>query len=226
MLENKNNVADESPKVDNQQAAPAPTKSFLENILETVPDALNLKKDTKGPEEAPNTSNADNVKDQPKEIDPVTKAYQEKLKGIITDLEGEVAAKKTLLETTKDDAAKFALDKEIFEKEKKIYEIKKGIEVNDTPDLSELNNFYKENNIAEGSETYKLTQKMLAHKGSESLIKLFLTSVKAFAADTKAVADKPVDINNHVKDKDDKGVVKAAENSFLDAIIKDVNKNK
>lgn len=129
-----------------------------------------------------------------REESPIEKKLFERLNYISQELEADIKKQKELLPNTKDEAKKLEMERDIWEKEKKLDILKKDLD-EPKPEIGEAVNFFKEHGIDSSAESYKLYQKMLNHKGSADLVKLFLTVSKAVASDfEKKVSKVPVDL--------------------------------
>lgn len=193
---------DEAPKVDTPQSE---SKSLFDSILDAVPS-----KEEKQEEKKETPSEA-----APKaEVSEESKKLQETLSALLKEEEGEVEKMKALLPNTKDESKKLEIERAIFEKEKKIDGIKKGL----TPaveviDLTEVDAVLGEMKIDKSGEAYKLVEKMKSQpKGAQDLVKMFVRIAKAIAADAKkspapaALEDKPKDVPSKQGEQDN-GIV-------------------
>lgn len=239
-MNTKNNAANAATNVATQQdptketpakeAAPTDDKSFVDKIIEGVPGMV--KKSEGKPEEevTPTEDGAEaDASPQREASEAHTKAVEEKLGKITKTYEDQVKKLKNLLPNTKDPAKKLEMEREIFEKEKELYELTRDLKKEDPPEFGKLNTFFKENDLGEDTESYKIAQKMLSYgDGAADLIKIYLAVGNAVKKDMEAKQTKsaPVDINSNVKDVAS-GSTKAKfaeEGSMVDEIIKSLNK--
>ena len=191
----------EAPKVD---TPPAKSESLLDSILNAVPSTEEKVEEKK---EVPSEAAKAEVSEESKKL-------QETLSALLKEEEVEVEKMKALLPNTKDESKKLEIERSIFEKEKKIDSIKKGL----TPaveviDLTEVDAVLGEMKIDKSGEAYKLVEKMKSQpKGAQDLVKMFVRIAKAIAADAKkspapvAIDDKPKDVPSEEK-AEDNGIV-------------------
>jgi|GEM_PF-5468365 len=198
----ENDKKDEAPKVDTPQSK---SKSLLDSILDAVPSKVEKPEEKK---ETPSEA-------APKaEVSEESKKLQETLSALLKEEEGEVEKMKALLPNTKDESKKLEIERSIFEKEKKIYSIKKGLTpVVEVIDLTEVDTVLGEMKIDKSGEAYKLVEKMKSQpKGAQDLVKMFVRIAKAIAADAKkspapaALEDKPKDVPSKQVEQDN-GIV-------------------
>ena len=222
----------------NQDTTRTPDKSFSDQIIEESgvikPTKEVEKEEALSPElkQALGLDVEEAPKEEEKEEEIVKETeedsiFKQKLLAVVSKMNSRNEEIRKMLPNTKDNSKKLELERELFQNEKEVYELTKDLgessPQNYNKDLGEVDAFFQETGISKEGESYQLVQKMMKHKASSNLLKVFKMSAKALSKDLKKTSE-PVNLATKQEVVPSKNSPMFEEDSITGQVIKNLNK--